>query len=74
MNATFYSIDIDVGFNRSNYTGVEGDTLDVCISIFNGILGPGVVIDYLITAPRPDPDIPINSNPDTANCKFIMCI
>ena len=54
---------INVGFNRTSHRGVEGDIIEVCVAIFDGILGPGIVLDYVITAPANMPD---GSQPDTA--------
>ena len=54
---------INVGFNRTSHTGVEGDSIELCVAIFDGILGPGIVLDYVITAPANMAD---GSQPDTA--------
>lgn len=48
------STDIDVGFSEITYTKMENETVEVCVEIFNGILGPGITLDYLISAPRVD--------------------
>ena len=60
---------INVGFNENttDNTGTEGVTINVCVEIFNGTLGPGIELDYLIGAPRTDPLQPPGSQPDTAS-------
>lgn len=63
--------EITVGFTRRNHTGDEGSTLSVCIMIFEGILAPEVTLAYLITAPREDPALPVDSMPDTAMGRFV---
>ena len=70
-NYYFNLTEITVGFNLTNQTGVEGDILDVCIMIFEGILAPEVTLAYLITAPREDSGLPVGSDPDTAMGRFV---
>ena len=59
---------ITVGFNEltTNNTGMEGATINVCVGIFNGTLGPNITLDYLIDAPRTDASLPPGSEPDSA--------
>ena len=40
--------------------------VEVCIAIFDGILGPGITLDYLISAPREDTTQPDVLQNDTA--------
>lgn len=40
--------------------------VEVCIAIFDGILGPGITLDYLISAPREDTTQPDVLRNDTA--------
>ena len=59
---------ISVGFNEitTDNIGMEGATINVCVEIFDGTLGPGIALDYLIDAPRTDASLPPGSEPDTA--------
>ena len=63
--------EITVGFTLTNQTGVEGDTLNVCIMIFEGILAPEVTLAYLITSPREHSALPVGLYPDTAMGRFV---
>ena len=38
---------------------MEGAQIEVCAKILNGTLGPGILLDYVINAPREDPDLPV---------------
>ena len=64
----FLFSEIHVGFSNltTDSTGLEGTTINVCVEIFEGILGPDIILDYLISAPRTDQALPPGSQPDTA--------
>ena len=50
-----WSTDINVGFSQTTYNASEDETVvEICVAIFDGILGPGITLDYLISAPRVD--------------------
>ena len=55
-----------VGFNRTNTSGVEGHSIEVCIETTAGILAPNITVPFLVRAPREDPLLPEGSPSDTA--------
>ena len=69
-----YSTVLTVGFNETGYYGIEGVTVTVCVEILAGVLGPGIVLDYTINAPREDPDLPLGRVPDTATGMLLFYI
>lgn len=58
--------ELTVGFNTTHYIGTEGGSIDVCIEILDGILGPGIYLDYTITAPREQQELPLGRDADSA--------
>ena len=60
--------ELTVGFNTTRHSGVEGDTIDVCVKILDGVLGPGILLDYIINAPRENPELPLGREADSATC------
>ena len=55
-----------VGFNRTNTSGEEGESVEVCIENIAGTLAPNITLAFLIHAPREDPLLPPESQPDSA--------
>ena len=70
-NMGFYCVPLEivVGFSEmSNSNGTEGESVLLCIRIFEGQLADNVTLSYLIGAPREEsilPD-PVGLLPDSA--------
>ena len=62
----FFLTEFIVGFNITSISGMEGDMIEVCIRSYEGVLGPDIVLDYLISAPREEDALP--DQIDTAIC------
>ena len=54
-----------MGFTSHTYNATEGNMIELCIMIFDGILGQGIVLDYLLSIPAiDDPSSPCPINED----------
>ena len=62
----FFLTEFVVGFQITSISGMEGDMIEVCIRSYEGVLGPDIVLDYLISAPREEDALP--DQIDTAIC------
>ena len=59
MNSLYcHCLELRVGLTKEKISAEEGEEIEVCAKILDGVLGPRILLDYVINAPRENLDLP----------------